>query len=75
MNEQELAEYLQDKARDICEHVDCVQILASTYDPTGTTSHFQGVGNFFARQGLAHSFITRDKAEDAAIQIAQRLND
>lgn len=56
------------------EHFEAVQILATRQDGEGTQRCFCGSGNFYARIGMAHEFIEEDRAKDAAIQIADRLN-
>lgn len=55
------------------EHFDHVQILA-TWNEEGTTQrHFTGSGNWYARQGMAHDFISWDKAQTAADEISKVL--
>lgn len=55
------------------EYFDCVQILASWSEQCQTAKCFVGAGNFFARQGMAHTFINQDIAEDNAQQIAMAI--
>lgn len=58
----------------LMEHFDAVQILVSSTAPCGgTESVFQGAGNWFARQGMAHDFINRDQADTNAIRIADKI--
>lgn len=58
----------------LMEHFDAVQILvSSTAQCGGTESVFQGAGNWFARQGMAHDFINRDQADTNAIRIADKI--
>ena len=57
------------------EHFDAVQILATVSDGDGTERSFKGSGNWYARQGMAHDFINADIHQDAAEQIANKLNE
>lgn len=58
----------------LMEHFDAVQILVSSTAPCGgTESVFQGAGNWFARQGMAHDFIQRDESETSAAYIANKI--
>lgn len=44
------------------EHFDAVQILVSTHDPEGTEAFARGLGNWYARQGMAREFVERATA-------------
>jgi hypothetical protein len=55
------------------EHFDCVQILVSWNQESNTHDIFRGCGNWYARQGMANTFIQRDQAQDAAVEIAEQL--
>lgn len=61
---------------DLREHFDCVQILASVEleNEQGTAHHYQGMGNWFARQGMAHDFTERDQADTVAEIIAKAIH-
>jgi hypothetical protein len=50
----------------LLEHFDAVQILASRSDHEGTHDVMRGGGNWYACQGMAHDFITRDRAQSEA---------
>ena len=62
-------------ASQLSEHFEAVQILASFPcdggNSTGTATQgvFSGRGNWYARQGMAHEFIERDKAREIAVAI------
>lgn len=72
-NDQQRAE-LEKHVLALMEYFDAVQILASSTAPCGgTASTFQGAGNWFARQGMAHEFIQRDQAETNAFKIADKI--
>lgn len=57
----------------LLEHFDCVQILVSSTIPEGTSNVFIGGGNWFARQGMAHEFIRKDKAQTDAREISRAI--
>lgn len=57
------------------EHYDHVQIMVTFSDSRGTAVNYRGIGNWYARQGMAHEFINNDIAQDNATQIAQKLKD
>lgn len=72
----DLEQILELAAAQLGEHFDVVQILASTHlDGGGTRCVKRGVGNWYARQGMAHEFIENNIAEDQACAIAERLNE
>lgn len=75
MNSQDARKIVEEAAAKLGEHFDSVQILVSWgVDGGGTKSCFSGTGNWYARQGMAHEFINSDIAQDAAQQIAEKLN-
>jgi len=55
----------------LMEHCDAVQILATwtDLDRLETVDCFKGNGNWYARQGMAHAFINRDRAQDIGQEI------
>jgi len=68
---------LQEQERVVRQHVDAlgeffdsVQILASNVTQIGTENVFTGSGKWFARQGMAHDFINRDRAQTEAHELA-----
>jgi hypothetical protein len=56
------------------EFYDHVQILATTDDQGETGRNFAGLGNWYARQGMAHEFINIDIAQENAVRIAAAIN-
>ena len=58
----------------LSEHFDAVQILVEITDAGLTTGMFRGYGSWYARQGMAHEFIERDKAQEHAFQLSNKLN-
>jgi|GEM_PF-2113083 len=73
MDHDEVMEHLKRVAEDLGEHFDAVQILATRHEGTDSHSFAMGAGNWYARQGLAHEFINRDRAHDQAIEIANEI--
>ena len=55
------------------EHFDHVQVLVS-WNEQGTTQRlFEGGGNWYARQGMAHEFIKCDDAQTNAFELNKIL--
>jgi hypothetical protein len=68
------AERLADiAAAKLGEHFDAVQILVSWNDEATSKGVFRGRGNWYARQGMAHEFITQDAGQVAAREIAHAM--
>lgn len=66
---------LEQCAHALGEHFGAVQIMA-TWDEAGITKcSYRGVGNWYARQGMAHEFINADIAQESAKQIAEQLKE
>lgn len=55
------------------EHFDCVHILVSHCDESGTWIYDYGSGNFYARLEMARHFIRRDEGYDNARLIAHEI--
>lgn len=52
-----------------------IQVLA-TWNEGGSTRMLEtGSGNWYARQGLAHSFIEADRAQEHAFELGKQLHD
>jgi hypothetical protein len=68
------AAVLEKCLHDLGEHFELVQILCSRTEEGWTQRCFWGSGNFYARLGMAHEFITEDAAQESAKQIADKLN-
>ena len=54
----------------LMEHFDAVQIFATKSDGEGTEDWMRGGGNWYARQGLAHEFITRGNVRSKAHEMS-----
>lgn len=74
MSREEEQKLVEIAASNLGEQFDSVQILVSIVEGGKTRKIQKGVGNWYARQGMAHEFINMDIAEDAAILIAERLS-
>lgn len=74
MSNEEVAKILEDAAAQLGEHFEAVQILVSWRHENGKTSFgSRGLGNWYARQGMAREFIECDRAETQAAEVARAL--
>lgn len=74
MTVSEQRELVERAAVALGEHFDAVQILVSVAEDGKTRCIKSGVGNWYARQGMAHEFINEDVAKENAAEIANQLN-
>lgn len=77
LTQDEAFEMIDRAAAALAEHFEAVEILASVRldgDNAGTRSVYGGRGNWFARQGMAHDFISREQANEVSDQIAKKIN-
>lgn len=76
MRPEEQIELVDRIAAQLGEQFECVQILVSTCleNGKGTESVYSGFGNWFARQGMARDFVTKDDASTHAKHLADRLD-
>jgi hypothetical protein len=74
MSNEERKRLVEQFGEQLGEHFDAVQILVSFNEDAETTLIKHGAGNWYARQGIAHAFINSDVAQDAAEQLARRLD-
>lgn len=73
MSHEQVIKLVEDYAARLGEHFEAVQIMV-TWNEEGLTKNLnRGVGNWYARQGMAHEFINADVAQENARQIAERL--
>lgn len=76
MNEPRANEILDKHLGMLAEHFDSVQIMATGLDTKGDTDvFFRGTGNWYARQGMAQSFINHNKARENAMELKSSQND
>jgi len=55
------------------EHFEAIQILTTWTENGVCYSCNRGGGNWYARQGLAHEFIERDRAQEIGREVAEQL--
>lgn len=75
MTHDEALQIIRDVARKLGEHFDTVQILASTTEGGVTSFSSAGIGNWYARQGMAHEFINSNNAYESATQIVRAMRE
>ena len=70
-----LTQLIDNSLEALMEHFEAVQILATTHDSISgdTYDWMRGSGNWYARRGLADNFISKDKAQDIGVEVANRL--
>lgn len=73
MTGEESEKLLEKAARELGEHFDAVQILATWNEKGLTYCSKRGAGNWYARQDMAHEFIQQDIAQEHANRIASKL--
>lgn len=66
-------DFIDAKLRELGEHFDHVQILTTWNQEARTFNVYRGTGNWYARQGMAHSFINQYIAQDSAMELAKVL--
>ena len=74
MSEEEAVQILKKAASDLGEHFDNIQIHASWMSLNGdgyTKAYHTGIGDWYARQGLAHAFINEDQAKEIGRAVQQ----
>lgn len=60
--------FIDQKLRELGEHYDAVQIMVAWQTDNGDTKSMKrGLGLWHARTGLAHEFLSMDKAQEIAI--------
>lgn len=71
MRDKERKDFLDKVLSQLGEHFEHVQILA-TWDEDGVTYDTEaGCGNWYARQGLAASFIKRDQCQEITLHLQE----
>jgi hypothetical protein len=73
LNLDERYAFLRRITAELGEHFDAVQILVSWNEEGNSELLTFGCGNWYARQGMAHDFITRDQAQTQAAELAEQL--
>lgn len=73
MTKEQTEQFVDDVAARLFEHFDSVQIMCSWSEDGYTKSINRGCGNYYARLGMAHDFISRDQSQTAAHEIAEAI--
>lgn len=68
---EELINLIDGHLRELGEHLDHVQVLATWSEEGASYNIYRGTGNWFARQGMAQNFIQLDIAQDSAVKLAE----
>lgn len=71
MSDKELIKKVEEAASRLGEEFEVVLVMVSWPEEggDGSKSIFRGVGNWYARKGMAHEFIDLDKAQKQADEI------
>lgn len=73
MTEDQIWEMVRNAGHKLNEHVEAVQILITWTEADETHTIKFGVGNWHARQGMAHDFINCGIADEQATRIAREI--
>lgn len=75
MNPDDFSAKAQQLLRELTEHYPdaCVQLLVCWTEEDQTKAFKTGIGNWYARQGMAHEFINSEIAEENARQLAEQI--
>lgn len=73
MTPEEKIAFLDQKCAEISEHFEHVQIMVSWNEDFKCMQLKRGLGNWYARQGLAHEFINEDIAQENARAVSRYL--
>lgn len=74
METEQIEKEVQQAVARLSEIVPHIQVFVSWNKDEITHFYKLGAGNWYARQGMAHSFINQDIAQDNAVQISECLN-
>ena len=69
MTEQEAEQILKGVVHLLGEHFEAAQVMVTWREGEDTSRLSKGVGNWYARIGLAHEFVNIDQARDLALEI------
>lgn len=75
MSPEESERICDEAAEKLGEHFDAAQIMVTWSEEGQTHCYRTGTGNWYARQGMAHEFISSDIAQDTARQIANEIRE
>lgn len=75
MTDREIEEYVEKKAVELGDHFDSVQIMVSWNEEGVSRCLKRGNGNWYARQGMSHEFITESQAQIQADCIVEQFRE
>jgi hypothetical protein len=73
MNPDEAEKLVDAALMTLREHFEAAQILVTWTENGKCYSTNRGSGNWYARQGLAHEFIARDRAQEIGREISEQM--
>jgi len=65
---------VEEVAARLAEDWEVVQILVSRAEHDGTGRYFYGIGNWFARQGMADDFVKSENARLIGVELEKVIN-
>lgn len=74
MTPEELDEFIQERVRQIMEHVDSCQVMVEWSEERISRSMYRGGGSWFARKGMCQEFMEIDQARATAHELDEVLN-
>ena len=74
MTGEEADKMLEKIAANLGEHFEAVQLLVTWTEDGGTYCAKRGIGNWYARKGMAQEMINHDVAQENAQQMAEMMN-
>ena len=74
MDHDQASAFLKKKVAEISEHFECVLIAVSWQERDETGILFEGSGNSFAILGMAQEYLNRDKQDELATAIAEKID-
>lgn len=73
MTNAERIAFMDLKIAELSEHFEHVQVMATWQEDLKTLQLKRGLGNWYARQGLAQEFINEDRAQENAAAVSRYL--
>lgn len=73
MDTEEAYKRLEDAIMPLREHFEAIQIMSTWTEGGLCYSSYYGAGNWYARTGLAHQFLEKDKAQTFGKEVSRQL--
>jgi hypothetical protein len=73
MSNEEAQLLINQVASQLGEHFDAIQIMGTWSEEGICCMVHSGAGNWYARQGMAHEFISEDRAQTIGKEVARQL--